>query len=480
MNANCMDDILIDCVTKRALLLGRDIVLESIGMEDCLKGTDNFGRTYFYLKTEKGLQAIDNFFEVQEGVSQKFFTVLLKRSLKIGNVFWKKKAFLVQKDCLMELRPPNRKVLAQDAANIEYVTCTAEEITERLKLDVGAAGLESLTSYLEKRKPAKSCLIAVCNEKLVGIVLTENYRSDTIIDWIYVLPKFRKIGIATSMMQFVSKRCLEVGQESVIIHVLSQFKEHYEALGFQIFDELHYFRFRPPYNRKIKKSNWPTESFSYDAVLKSKEEYLRSLSNLNLQNLPIHIDPPKNWDSFAALQVILSHTGSELEDKVVLDAGGESYSSILPLLDAFGFRRLHCINLCLSELEHAGNISFEHGDITTTRFSDNTFDYIVCLSVIEHGVDIEKYFKEMGRILKKGGLLITSTDYWHEAVQTAGRSAYNAPVKIFKRDEVLNMVDVAKRYGLQLKGELDLTCANTVVSWMGLDFTFIYFTLEKL
>ena len=40
------------------------------------------------------------------------------------------------------------------------------------------------------------------------------------------------------------------------------------------------------------------------------------------------------------------------------------------------------------------------------------FDYVTSLSVIEHGVNIEKYFREMSRIIKSNGYLLTSTDYW--------------------------------------------------------------------
>ena len=51
-----------------------------------------------------------------------------------------------------------------------------------------------------------------------------------------------------------------------------------------------------------------------------------------------------------------------------------------------------------------------------TNYQSNTFDFVTSLSVIEHGVDIHKYFIEMNRILKKGGLLLTSTDYWLEKI----------------------------------------------------------------
>ncbi len=49
------------------------------------------------------------------------------------------------------------------------------------------------------------------------------------------------------------------------------------------------------------------------------------------------------------------------------------------------------------------------------------FDYITSLSVIEHGVNIENYFKEMNRVLKKGGMLLTSTDYWYDKINNSAK-----------------------------------------------------------
>jgi ubiquinone/menaquinone biosynthesis C-methylase UbiE len=42
-------------------------------------------------------------------------------------------------------------------------------------------------------------------------------------------------------------------------------------------------------------------------------------------------------------------------------------------------------------------------DLEKTRFQNNTFDFVTSLSVIEHGINIQNYFKEMNRIIKKGG-----------------------------------------------------------------------------
>jgi SAM-dependent methyltransferase len=101
------------------------------------------------------------------------------------------------------------------------------------------------------------------------------------------------------------------------------------------------------------------------------------------------------------------------------------------------------------------------------------------LSVIEHGVDLVAYFREMARILKRGGLLITSTDYWETPIDTRGQEMYGVPVRIFTKNDLEATITLAKKYGLVLTSELSLACNQAVVHWIGLDYTFAIMTLKK-
>ena len=49
---------------------------------------------------------------------------------------------------------------------------------------------------------------------------------------------------------------------------------------------------------------------------------------------------------------------------------------------------------------------------------DSYFDSIICLSVIEHGFNEDLFFSQFSRILKKGGFLILSFDYWEKKINT--------------------------------------------------------------
>jgi SAM-dependent methyltransferase len=217
----------------------------------------------------------------------------------------------------------------------------------------------------------------------------------------------------------------------------------------------------------------------FNAVLTAHAQYRHPNTWLDQNNLPKHPDPPKNWDTFAALSIILNEFTAGRKHKVILDAGGEHYSVILPLLQKFGFTQLVCLNLSFKQSFRQRNIDYVRGDLTSTSFKPKSFDAITCLSVIEHGVDPEKYFCEMSRLLKPGGILITSADYWSDSVDTSGKHAYGVPVKIFDRNAIRRMISIARAQGLSIEGRLKYACKEKIISWLGLRYTFIYFTLRK-
>jgi SAM-dependent methyltransferase len=220
-------------------------------------------------------------------------------------------------------------------------------------------------------------------------------------------------------------------------------------------------------------------------VLRKKSDYKHAIKILDELNFPLHEDGPKNWDCLAALSLIQRYLPNK--SAKVLDAGGEFYSPILRQLELSGYTDLTCINLVFkdrftSRYLKKGNIMFEYGDITKTRFANGYFDAITCLSVIEHGVDIELYFKEMSRLLRVNGVLFTSTDYWEQPIATGGKVAYGVPVKIFDPNDINEMIRIAERHGFKIIEPIAFDCDQKVVTWkeFNLRYTFIYFALMKV
>lgn len=167
-----------------------------------------------------------------------------------------------------------------------------------------------------------------------------------------------------------------------------------------------------------------------NAVLKSQKEVDESMEQVRRLGLPLMRDEPKNWDSLAALDLILRTTDTNAR---IFDAGGERYSVILPWLSLYGYKNLVAENLAFGGVSKRGSVMYRHGDITRTTYPTEYFDAITCLSVIEHGVSLDAYFGEMSRILKTGGVLITSTDYYESKIDTMGQMAFGCPLHVFDK-----------------------------------------------
>ncbi len=215
-----------------------------------------------------------------------------------------------------------------------------------------------------------------------------------------------------------------------------------------------------------------------NAVLMSKADADAAVEQLTRLRLPAMQDHPKNWDSLAALDLVLNKTDRNAR---ILDAGSETYSMILPWLTMYGYRNLRGCNLVFDKPSRMGPIRYEHGDITATAYADATFDAVTCLSVVEHGVNMEAYFREMARIVKPNGLLVTSTDYFETPVETFGRRAYGVPIRIFDRAAILDALATAKRHGFELLSPIDLTSREKVVHWAqhDLSYTFVIFSMIR-
>jgi len=126
--------------------------------------------------------------------------------------------------------------------------------------------------------------------------------------------------------------------------------------------------------------------------------------------------------------------------------------------------------------------SMKRGDLTNTGLPAASFDLAVCLSVIEHGVNIESFLNEASRLLKPGGLLFVTCDYWEDDLKvTQDIEAFGCPWKPLTREDIHDMVIYAKSAQLLPVGEKDIpACRNRCVSWQETEFTFSLQVFRKV
>jgi len=215
-----------------------------------------------------------------------------------------------------------------------------------------------------------------------------------------------------------------------------------------------------------------------NGTLKSSVEWRAAFENARRLCVPLHRTPEKNWDHLAAAFYIASHTSRSAR---ILDAGAEFYSNVLPILFLYGYRDLFAVNLSFTDTARRGPIRYIPGDLTHTPFPDSSFDAITCLSVLEHSVPLEPYFREMHRLLKPGGVVISSVDYYPTPIDTHGLVAHGSPIKVFSKPEIQAALSLAREIGLDPTGDVDLECEEKPIRWepYGLEYTFLIFTLQK-
>lgn len=209
-------------------------------------------------------------------------------------------------------------------------------------------------------------------------------------------------------------------------------------------------------------------------ALRDRASVAEALMLLHEHGLPLHGDTPKNWDGLLAIHHALRST---LPDALVLDAGAETYSAFLPALASLGFTRLLGVNLGFERPLRRGPIEYRFGNIECLDLPDASVGFAASLSVVEHGVDLHRFFAEMARVLVPGGHLFVSTDYWGPGMDTAGIEAYGVPFRLFDAADILAMAEMAGAAGLAPTGPPATEVAERVVHWRRMDLRYTFHNL---
>ena len=141
-------------------------------------------------------------------------------------------------------------------------------------------------------------------------------------------------------------------------------------------------------------------------------------------------DPRKSWDVLATLRLL---EAERLQNETIVDFGAFA-SEILCCLHRAKFKRLVGIdsNPAVKDMPFADAIEWRVGDMMATGLTAGSAGAVTSISAIEHGFDLDRLLAEVARLLRPGGLLIGSTDYWPERSIPMG-SRYSGWIGAFSR-----------------------------------------------
>jgi ubiquinone/menaquinone biosynthesis C-methylase UbiE len=215
-------------------------------------------------------------------------------------------------------------------------------------------------------------------------------------------------------------------------------------------------------------------------VLNSFEDLGRSVYNLYQNGCSLHWHHIKNWDMSQIYDILKScpKNANILE----MGCGG---SQVLRLFNEKGFVNCTGIDLTISQYDRSTqfHLMLRHRkcpyrlkkmDLTSTVFPDSYFDFVVTLSVIEHGVNIRAFLKESYRILKTGGILFLTTDYWEPKINTD-----DLGWNIFSKRELKDLIISAKEYGFSIDNGDIPPVSEPFIHYQGKNYTFASLTLIK-
>jgi len=223
-------------------------------------------------------------------------------------------------------------------------------------------------------------------------------------------------------------------------------------------------------------------------ALETNQELQNVKKLMSKQGIPQHRDHYKNWD----MTMIYSHIPKSFRRKKIkiLDAGSGGVSSFLKL-SMYHFQNAERFAIDFAHKNSAKlkkqGVDYSQQNISETNFENAKFDLVCSISVIEHGVDLGKFVKEMSRIIKCGGYLYLTTDFWCENISTADKYPYgknNPPMKIFNAIDIKELIDMVKSYGFQIQGNepSKIYCQEKVVLWerMEEEYTFLFLPFVKM
>jgi 2-polyprenyl-3-methyl-5-hydroxy-6-metoxy-1,4-benzoquinol methylase len=204
--------------------------------------------------------------------------------------------------------------------------------------------------------------------------------------------------------------------------------------------------------------------------------------------LPLHATPQKNWDHMQIAEMLRAKS----TDVRIVDLGSGDGHGVW-FLYKLGFTNLRGVDLrvplgavarqwwgCLRSAKKRLPFRISRRDICSTGLPSAAYDFLTCISVIEHGVKLDAFAKECARLLKPGGLAYVSTDYWSEPGDPTRQNAARSAGTIFDRQGIAAFLSCCEAHGLTpLSGGDIPECKERVVHHLGSSYTFLSVILRR-
>ena len=155
----------------------------------------------------------------------------------------------------------------------------------------------------------------------------------------------------------------------------------------------------------------PQGNMLCNSVLKTTSQVTEAKLRLKGLKLFLPHDTIKAWDTYKIIEII----NNADRESFILDVGCND-SPVLPMLKRLGFRNLYGCDLVLRpkykynfmntaysfykrdykpivDMLDDKSLKLSIQNLEATHYIENTFDFVTSLSVIEHGVDIQKVLR---------------------------------------------------------------------------------------
>jgi SAM-dependent methyltransferase len=210
-------------------------------------------------------------------------------------------------------------------------------------------------------------------------------------------------------------------------------------------------------------------------ILKRRAEIDECTRILHRHGFVSHGLTCKDWD--------LAHILPEVGDGNFLDMGSSDSYILRNLSIKKICGELHGIDLREPDAPVKG-VKYTVGDLMDTKFPNNHFKNITCLSVIEHEVDFNKFARETSRLLQDKGKLFVTFDYWEPKIIPPIKM-YDLKWQPLDMHAVKELIAKCENHNLYPIQDMDWTIGDAVITYdyysphPAVDYTFGLVTFGK-